>query len=359
LSNLGLGSPNGHLTLANRILIIRLSAIGDVIVTTPVARALREAMPDAYLAWVVEPRAREVLAGNPYLDQVIVWDRPKGALTPASMLSLHRQLRPLAFDVAIDFQGLLRSALVARLSGARTVIGNREAREHADLLYDVKVSKNTADRSNRQRCLDLLRPLGIESRDRRMAVPVAADQRESASRLLRNEGVAPGEPYACLVPATTWAQKHWFERCWSELARLLRRRTGLHPVLMGGPGDVPLAERIREEAGAECAVAAGKTSMREAVALLEGARLTVAVDTALMHASVAVGTPTVALCGASNWPAFADYENFTLLREDMPCSPCLHHPTCGGRFDCMQRLTPERVFAAVEALLDRRVPLVL
>src|SRR5688572_14807705 len=153
-----------------RILIIRLSAIGDVIVTTPVARALREAMPDAHLAWVVEPRARDVLAGNPYLDEVIVWDRPKGALSPANMWSVHRALRPRKFDIAIDFQGLLRSAPAARLSAARTVIGNAGAKEHADFLYDAKVPRSETDRSNRQRCLDLLRPLGIESRDRRMLI---------------------------------------------------------------------------------------------------------------------------------------------------------------------------------------------
>src|SRR5688572_30938053 len=93
-----------------RILIIRLSAIGDVIVTTPVSRALREALPDAYLAWVVEPRAKDVLAGNPYLDEVIVWDRPKGSLSPRVMAEIHGTLKPKRFDWAIDCQGNLRSA---------------------------------------------------------------------------------------------------------------------------------------------------------------------------------------------------------------------------------------------------------
>jgi heptosyltransferase I len=342
-----------------RILIIRLSAIGDVIVTTPVARALREALPDAHLAWVVEPRARDVLVGNPYLDELIVWDRPKGALSPANMWSLYQALRPHRFDVAIDFQGLLRSALAARLSGAGTTIGNLGAKEHADLLYDVKVSRSETDLSNRQRCLDLLRPLGVESRDRRMLVPFSGEHLASAADLLRSAGVPAGQRYACLVPATTWAQKHWFEESWSELAALLRSRLGLVPVLMGAAGDVPMVERIAGASRAECVVAAGRTTLKTAAALLEGADVTVAVDTALMHASVAVGTPTVCIAGASYWPAFADYENFTLVREDMECSPCLRHPVCGGRYDCMRVLTAERVFAAVEPMLSGRVPLVL
>ncbi|HTE20102.1 MAG TPA: lipopolysaccharide heptosyltransferase family protein, partial [Armatimonadota bacterium] len=91
-----------------RILIIRLSAIGDVVVTTPVARALREAHPDAYLAWLVEPKAKDLVIGNPFLDEVIVWDRPSGAVPPKEMWRLRRQLKPHRFEYAIDCQGLLR-----------------------------------------------------------------------------------------------------------------------------------------------------------------------------------------------------------------------------------------------------------
>lgn len=340
---------------AKRILIIRLSAIGDVVVTTPVSRALREALPDAYLAWVVEGRAREILEGNPYLDEVIVWDRPKGTLAPKDMWKLHRLLKPHRFDTVIDCQGNLRSALAARLSQAKTIIGNENAKEHADMLYNVRVPRSQADTSSRQRCLDLLRPLGVSSTDRRMVISLSDAERVAAVEVLRGAGVESGEPYACLVPATTWAQKHWFEDAWAGLTDLLRERLGLRPVLMGGPADLPMMERIQKQARVECAIAAGRTSLRTAAAILEGARATVAVDTALMHASVAVGTPTVGVCGASYWPGFQDYERFVLVREEMACSPCLHRPTCEGRFDCMRALTPMRVFDAVNSLLGSLV----
>lgn len=334
-----------------RILIIRLSAIGDVVVTTPVSRALREHFPDAHLAWVVEPGASDILAGNPYLDEVIVWQRPKGALTPRHMLDLRRQLRGGEWDWAIDCQGLLRSALVARLAGARTIVGNRNAKEAADLLYHVRVARSGSDRSSRQRCLDLLAPLGVHSQDRRMVLPVGDQERAAAADTLEESGVSPGEPYACLVPATTWRQKHWFEDRWAELAGLFRRNLGLTPVLMGSRADRALVDAIASRSTGDCVSAAGKTSLRTAAAMLKGARLTVSVDTALMHASVAVGTPTVGLAGASWWPGFQDYENFSLLREPMSCSPCLHRPTCGGRYDCMRALTADRVLAAAHGLL--------
>lgn len=334
-----------------RILIVRLSAIGDVVVTTPVSRALREAFPDAYLAWVVEPAAAGMLGDNPYLDEVIVWDRKKGGLNLGDILRLRRRLKPKRFDWVIDCQGLLRSALVARLSGARTVVGNVGAKERADLFYHRKIARRTDDLSSRQRCLDLLRPLGVESRDRRMVLTVTPAEQSAAAALLRDLRSEGEGEYACLVPATTWPQKHWFDENWGELAALLREQLALDTVVLGGPRDAERAERIRSVAGARCFNAAGKTTLKTAAALLQGARVAIAVDTALMHAAVAVGTPTVGVCGASWWPGFSDYEGFSLVREPMECSPCLHRPTCDGRFDCMRALTAARVAAAARELL--------
>jgi heptosyltransferase-1 len=338
------------------ILIIRLSAIGDVVVTTPVSRALREARPNAHIAWLVEKGARDVLAGNPYLDEVIVWDRKKGGLKFSDLGALRKQLGTRRWDWAIDCQGLLRSALAARLSGARRIVGNTHAKERADLLYHHRVPRSETDFSSRQRCLDLLRPLGIETTDRRMVVDVSDEEARGAAQLLAELGVSPGEPYACLVPATTWPQKHWLEERWSALADLLRSQLGLTPVVLGGPADSPLAERIAAASTGTCVAAAGKTTLKSAAAVLRGAELTVAVDTGLMHASVAVGTPTVGVCGASWWHGFKDYEHFELVREEMKCSPCLHHPSCDGRFDCMRALTPERVLAAARRLRGTPVP---
>jgi heptosyltransferase-1 len=334
------------------VLIVRLSAIGDVVVTTPVARALREAFPDAHIAWLVEPMARGILKGNPFVDEIVTWDRPKGAFFAHDGWTTLRDLRSRRFDWAIDCQGNLRSALVARLSGARRVVGNTKAKEHADLLYHHCIDRSTTDLSNRQRCLDLLQPLGIRTHDRRMCVAISDAERAEAQALLRENGVQPGHRYACLVPATTWPQKHWQEPEWGTTAALLAEELELVPAFLGGKSDGPLIERIRRHSGGAGLDLSGRTpNLKVAAALVEDAALTVTVDTALMHASVAVGTPTVALCGASWWPGFQDYEGMILVREPLPCSPCLHHPTCGGRFDCMRAITPKRVLAAASTLL--------
>ena len=335
-----------------RILLIRLTAIGDVVVTTPVTRALREAYPDAHIAWVAEKVPASVLAGNPYVDEVIVWDRKgkKGFLGDLnSGRHVARRVRKPRFDVAIDFQGLIRSAALACTSGARYRIGNALAKEPTAALYTHRLPR-PIEPSSRQRCLDLLKPLGIVSSDRRMVVTVEPAHRDAAARMLEDAGVG-GQPYACLVPATTWPQKHWTETGWAEAADLLRDRLGFLPVWLGGGGDVPLLERIRSHMRGPSLLLAGRTSLNEAAALLQGARVTVAVDTGLMHISVAVGTPTVGVCGASYWPGFRDYERFYLLRKAFSCSPCLHHPTCGN-IDCMQAIMPVDVLLGARALLD-------
>jgi heptosyltransferase-1 len=338
-----------------RILIVRLSAIGDVVVTTPVTRALRRALPDAHLAWLVEPLARPMVEHNPFLDEVIAWERPRGGLRPTHLLELRRRLAPRRFDYAVDCQGLWRSALAARFSGARRVVGNRVNKEPVAPLYHDRVERRPGDPSSRQRCLDLLAPLGVVSTDRSMVLEPGEAARARAGVLLREAGVAGDEPYACLVAGTTWPQKHWFDESWAALATLLWRRHGLRSLLLGGPGDVERAGRIAAGAQGPVVSLAGRTSLQEAVAVLQGALGVVAVDTGLLHAAVAVGTPTVGVCGASGWPGFQDYERFRLVREPLPCSPCYHRPTCGGRFDCMRAVTAERVLAALETLLDAPV----
>jgi heptosyltransferase-1 len=335
-----------------RILLVRLSAIGDVIVTTPVTRAIRDALPGAHIAWVVEEKSADVLTGNPFLDEVIVWPRTSWQQQSSGIPRLRRHARFLAelrrrrFDVAIDFQGLARSGWLGVAAGARYRIGNTRTREGSGLLYTHRVPRPDVPGS-RQRCLDLLRPLGIQSSDRRMVVSIGPEDRAFAADFLARHEIAR-RPYVCLCPATTWANKHWIEERWAQLADSLRERMDMVPVFMGARPDLPMLERVRSTMTGEPVIAAGKTSLRGAAALLEGAQAVVSVDTALLHLGVAVGAPVIGICGPSYWPGFQDYESFTMIRKPVPCSPCLRHPTC-RHFDCMRAIGVEEILRAVSA----------
>ncbi len=335
-----------------RILIVRLSAIGDVIVTTPVSRALREAFPDAHIAWAVEALSAPVLEANPYLDEVLVWERSSASFRLRDYLEFVGRLRRRRFDWIVDCQGNLRSGVVSRLATRRGLVGNTQAKESASIFYDVRVPRDPHDRSSRRRCLDLLRPLGVETADKRMVLRVTPEE-QAAARGLLDRSAEHSVTRIALIPATTWPQKHWLPDRWGALAALIKAELGANPLILGGPADRPLAAAIQAAAGGACTDLAGQTSLRSALAVLSLCSAAVAVDTGLMHASVALGVPTVGLAGASWWPGFEDYEGFSLIREPMACSPCLHRPTCAGRFDCMAALDVERVANALRGCLSR------
>lgn len=341
---------------APRVLLIRLSAIGDVVVTTPVTRAIRESLPESYVAWVVEPKAAAVLKGNPYLDQLILWDR-QARRSAAGQVSAYRELaaelRALRFDAAIDFQGLLRSGLVARLSGARMRIGNDRCKEPAHLFYTHRIARPRHTTSSRQRCLDLLQPLGIRTEDRRGVVAFSEDDRQAARAALAEAGAPAGQPVAALAPVTTWPHKHWLDDRWALVADRLREEQGFFPAFLGARADTAKIRQIQGRMTGPAANLCGETTLSQAAALVAEAGVVVAVDTGLLHIAAAVGAPLVGVCGASYWPGFQDYDNFRLVREPFPCSPCLHHPIC-RYVDCMQAIVPRTVLEACRQVTSGR-----
>ncbi len=335
-----------------RILIVKLSSIGDVLLATPVAKAIRTAMPDSYIAWVVERKSADVVIGNPYLDEVFVLDRTKGrgfiqgvSRCVSSLLPLRSQLRPLHFDYSLDLQGLLRAALVSVLSGARRRVGFFDAREGSPLLYHIRHRPAADDLSVQQRNLDMLRSIGIESSDTSMYMPLGEDDRQFAASFFEENGLS-SENTVALIPATTWPNKHWVTERWSEVIDLLADKYSMRSVVMGSAADLPMVNRIVEGARAKPVVNAGSTSLKKAGAILEKCRASIGVDTGLMHMSVALGRPTVGLFGASAWRHFIRDENFVWVTKDFPCSPCNRHPTCKDA-DCMTAITASDVEEAV------------
>lgn len=337
-----------------RILIVKLSSIGDVVMATPVARALREALPGSYIAWVVERKSADVVLGNPYLDDVIVWDRLKGSSLPRFLRSaadLRRAMRGGKFDVCLDLQGLLRSACVCLLSGVKRRIGFSDGAEFCTCLYTDKLDPgDDPDLNAQQRNLNLLRPLGINSTDTDMLMPIGDDDREFAEAFIKDNGLAD-EKLVALVPATTQANKHWAPDAWSGLVDLLGERYNARGIVFGSKVDVPLATTIRDAAEHKPVISAGQTTLKQAGALMEKCRVVVAVDTGLLHIAVALDRPSVGLFGASAWRCFIRKDNFIPIARDFPCSPCRRHPTCED-VDCMRAIKPEDVAEAVRRWIE-------
>lgn len=329
---------------------------------SPLLTALRRAAPAAQIAWLVEPALAPLLTAHPDLNEVLVW--PKAAWKQwfksgrwlrlvLEMTSFAGELRKRRFDLALDVQGLLRSRWLAWLSGARERIGF-ESREPGRWLLTRLVWRGPESKEMSSEYKHLAGLLGLDTRVFEPRLVPAAEARIGARQLLTEAGIE--SDYAVICPFTTRPQKHWLEDRWAELSRRLRDRYPWPLVLLGGGGDRAAADRIRRAAGHGLVDLVGRTSLGEAAAIIEQARLVIGVDTGLTHMGVAFHRPLVALFGSTCPYLITAQPTTQVLHTGFPCSPCRRRPTCNGRYDCMAALEVSAVLAAGALALAAEEP---
>ena len=347
--------------MTRRILVVRLSAIGDVVMASGLIPALRARWPQAQICWLTEPTTVPLLRHNPQLQEVIPWpratwqqlwkERRYGELW-RTVRQFRAELRARRFDLVLDAQGLLKSGLLGWLAGAPRRVGLL-SREGSQWLMTERVGPRQGDdprMSHEYR--DLADYLGAPAGSFQLDLAVGAGPRDVARAALAAAGVpvGPAGRFAVLAPFTTRPQKHWFEDRWAALAGALRAE-GLVPVLMGGPSDREAAARIA--AGSPTLVnMVGKLKLDETVAAIADSALLIGVDTGLTHMGTALNVPTVGLFGSTRPYLDTGSVRTAILYEPMDCSPCRRHPTCGGAFHCMRHWTVELVMAQVRRQLQ-------
>ncbi len=345
---------------AQTILIIRTSAMGDIVMASPLIRGLKQRFPKARLLWLVEPAFAKLLQEHPLLDGVILFDKSRWRmlLKQGKLLvllgeirELHNHLRQEAVDMVLDVQGLLRTRLLARLSGADERIG-LISKEPGQFLMTCMVPKGGDGRRMGSEYCHLLEVLGGQAGGCQPEVYIANADQVGAQEHLTNAGVVV--PYAVFAPFTTRPQKHWFDDRWAELACVLGSRLGLRSVLLGGPADTDRAERIVAATEGYAVNMAGGLALMQSAAVLSRAALVIGVDTGLVHMGTAFRRPTLALFGATR-PYLETASPLTrVLYHRLPCSPCRRSPSCEGNFDCMQALTVAEVMQAAERICQVR-----
>ncbi|MEX2308407.1 MAG: glycosyltransferase family 9 protein [Pirellulales bacterium] len=335
-----------------RILIVRLSAIGDVIHGVPVLCALREAKPDAFLAWVVEGGAGDLLEGHPALDELIRLPR-RFWKSPGEVGRLRRRLREMRFDAAIDLQCLTKSAVTAWLSGAPRRIGKAgdDGRELSQWFHNELTQPGGAHVI--EHYLGMLRPLGIAAPAVRFDLPEFAVDAHAAETFLRARELW-GRRFAVLNPGAGWPSKIWPAVRYAALARYLGQVHGVPSVAVWGtPHELPFARRI-VEAGARHAHLAPATTMRQLGALCRRAALFVGSDTGPMHLAAAVGTPTISLHGTSRaeWCGAYGAQNIRLQARYQAGSSLERRKADDS---AMREITVKMVAAACDRLLEQHV----
>jgi heptosyltransferase-1 len=338
-----------------RILIVRLSAIGDVILASGLIPTLKAAWPQSEIFWLTEEANAALLRHNPGLDGIYILPRRRwaGLLRErryracwGELLALIRQLRQARFDLVLDIQGLLKSGLLARVTGAGQRIG-LGSREGSGLLMTRVVSRAVSSHLPGKEYRALCQALGLDTTPYRLEVVVSAEDRLAADKVLAEAGVGPD--FAVFCPFTTRPQKHWFDERWVELARQVQAEFGKAVVFLGGPADREHGAALAQASGAFSL--AGKTALGEAAAIIQQARLLVGVDTGLTHLGLAMAAPTLALFGSTRPYLVPDMPRSRVLYEPRTCSPCRRRPTCDGRFDCMRAHEVAGVLGAIRELL--------
>ena len=351
------------------ILIVKLSAIGDVIQTLPMLAALRRNFPEAKIDWVVEEEAAGLIGGHPAIDRVLVsrrkswlrdlreWGSFRAAVRGISRFL--KDLRETEYDWVIDNHGVLKSGILVALSRGRRKIGYRAtagiANEGSYLFTRERYPPLPIARHALERYLDLVRQLGVPTEGVSLEYPVSSDAVESVCRVLDSRGFG-ARPLTVIHPLAKWDTKQWAPEKFSELADRLVEKGG-RVVFTGSPGDAEDVDRIlgRIRSPSRVLNLAGQTDLRRLAALFSLADLVITPDTGPMHLAAAVQAPLVALFGpTAPWRTGPYGEGPTVLRKEIPCSPCFRK-TCPTR-ECLDRITVEEVLrAAEEKLAERRM----
>ncbi|MCX5906622.1 MAG: lipopolysaccharide heptosyltransferase I [Deltaproteobacteria bacterium] len=347
-----------------RILIVKLSAIGDVIQTLPMVEALKEHFPDARIDWVVEEEASDLITGHPALERVIVsrrksWQKQflgKGIwrVTLREMRKFFRDLRSCEYDWIIDNHGILKSGLLVFLSRGKRKIGFQASPGIADegnyLFTNERYPAPDIERHALDRYLNLVAQLGVPVNQRTLAFPVSAAARENGQKILADRNFL-AHPLVVIHPLAQWATKNWPQENFARLADALVAR-GIGVVFTGSGQDREALEEIGKLLNSREKVLnlAGCTTLRELAGIFSLAELVLTTDTGPMHLAAAVQVPVVALFGpTAPWRTGPYGNGHMVIRKDLPCSPCFQKK-CATR-ECMNTISVEEVLAAVEKRL--------
>jgi lipopolysaccharide heptosyltransferase I len=344
-----------------RILIVKLGSIGDVVHTLPALAAVRRALPGAEISWVVERGAAAILRDNPVLNRLIEVDTKALRRWPVSgetLPALRRQLRRLrasTFDTALDFQGLLKSAFIARLSGAKRVYGFAPPalREPPSrFLLTRTIETPTQAHVIRKNLALASAALGIEvqtdAASFEFPIAVSNEQEAEAAEVERQAG----GPFAILNPGGGWPTKMWSAEKFGLLADELWAHHGLRSLVTHGPGEEELASRALQSSRSGKAQAA-RLSLKGFYALARRAGIYVGGDTGPTHLALAAGAPIVGIFGPTEWwrNGSPRAEDICVERNDINCRTNCHRRSC-SQWVCMD-IEVERVLAAVGERLRR------
>ena len=310
------------------ILIVKLSAIGDVIHTLPSLAALRQLYPDAHITWVVEEAAADLIKNHPYLDAVLVsrrkrWSKDlcRGQFRQPleEISSFIKTLRQRHYDLVIDFHGLFKSSIIVFLSRGKRKLGYNSLQELSGLFLNEKIPEDM-NKHAVDRYLDFPRYLGAKINSAQFVLPSNKEAEVKVQILLRKYNLED-KKFIAINSVALWETKLWSNEKFAHLADLINDKLQMKVVFTGSE-EKPI-EGITSLMTTESINLGGQTSLPELACLYKKAKMVISTDSGPMHLAAAVGTPVIALFGPTDPARTGPYgSGHTVIRTELPCSPC-------------------------------------
>jgi heptosyltransferase-1 len=340
-----------------RILIVKLSALGDVVMTLPALKALKAAWPEAKIDWLVEPASGELLADHQDINLLLVTPRSSAkklfkSLHPLKAMALWRNffktLRKVRYDAVLDFQGLFKSALNVKLARSPRKIGFAGGRELSSLPLTEKLPPYDPERHALLRYLDLAAHLGAKPPEGWADKPYFDPRQEAYNKAETLLGPIGKANFIALSPGTRWITKTWPLANWEALVKLLIKADQF-PVIVGGPAEREAGELLAKSGALSLAA---MTSLKVLAAVLAKAKMLITPDSGPMHLAAAVGTPGLALFGPTRPCRTGPFGNlFEILTPEIDCLGCLKRQCPKSPHNCLALITPEKVADRARAFM--------
>ena len=343
--------------LPKRILVIKLSSLGDIVHTLPAVAALRIQFPSAKISWLVKSQWASILEANPDIDEVWRFD-----VAWSNWPRLIRAIRLRRYDLVVDFQGLFRTGLLGVLSGAKKRIGFARAREGARWMYTDRVSLPGEDESSWRllpmhavdRNMAIAKCLGADVSCSTFHLPELDDDKKVIGGLLQQSGVERHTQLIGLAPWSRSVLKSWPLTRFVELAEEIMRSSEDRVVLIGGPSDVVFAKEFSRLEAQGLINFTGKLSLRQLPPLLRRMNLVIGNDSSLIHLAVGVNTPVLAIIGPTEPKATGPYPlaHHSVQRTELSCSPCGQR-TCRNTnyLECLDSISVSAVSETMHRML--------
>jgi len=339
-----------------RILLIRTDRIGDVALSTPAIKAAYEAYLNSFIAFAVQPYAKDIVEGNPYLDEIIIFDKEKTHKGIWGMLKFAQTLKEKKFDITIILHPTNRVHIATFLAGISERVGYNKKMGFL-LTKKIPHTKQFGRKHELEYTLDVLRAGGIEPKDNKPFIPIGEEAESRIEELLSSKGVAGDDLIVAIHPGASCPSKRWDAAKFAGLADKIVENFNTKVIIIAGPEDVILGNKVNSLVRHNAVNLSGVLSVKELAFLLKRCVLFISNDSGPVHIAVAVGTPVISIFGRNEkglspvrWRPLG--KDDIVIHKDVGCQKCLAHD-CKINFKCLKAIEVNEVLEAVRKFKDR------